>query len=68
LIELTLGDKRYVIAGGEYRQQRDLAWRKARLEKAEIDLQRLAAVHRKPIPRNWASQAGRALQRLKAHK
>ena len=69
LIELSLGEKRYVIAGGEYRQQRDLARRKARLEKAEIELQRLAAVRRKKTnPQKLASQAGRALQRLKAHK
>jgi len=47
LIELTLEDKRYVIAGGEHRQQRDSARRRARLEKAQIELQRLAAVRRK---------------------
>ena len=69
LIELTLEDKRYVIAGGEHRQQRDSARRRARLEKAQIELQRLAAVRRKkPNPQKLASQAGRALQRLKAHK
>src|ERR1700758_1490979 len=69
LIELTLENKRYVIAGGEYRRQRDWARRKARLEKAQIELQRLAAVRRKkPNPQKLASQAGRALQRLKAHK
>src|SRR6266481_8194855 len=69
LIELTLEDKRYVIAGGEHRRQRDSARRKARLEKAQIELQRLAAVRRKkPNPQKLASQAGRALQRLKAHK
>jgi transposase len=69
LIELTLGNKRYVIAGGEHRRQRDSARRKARLEKAQIELQRLAAVRRKkPNPQKLASQVGRALQRLKAHK
>jgi transposase len=69
LIELTLEDKRYVIAGGEHRQQRDSARRRARLEKAELELQRLAAVRRKKTnPQKLASQAGRALQRLKAHK
>src|SRR5580692_8906895 len=69
LIELTLEDKRYVIAGGEHRQQRDSARRRARFEKAQIELQRLAAVRRKkPNPQKLASQAGRALQRLKAHK
>jgi transposase len=69
LIELSLENKRYVIAGGEHRRQRDSARRKARLEKAQIELQRLAAVRRKkPNPQKLASQAGRALQRLKAHK
>jgi hypothetical protein len=38
LIELNFEDKRYVIAGGEYRQQRYLARRRARLEKAEREL------------------------------
>jgi transposase len=69
LLELTVEGKRYVIAGGEHRQQRDLARRRARLEKAERELKRLAAVRRKkPNPQKLASQAGRALQRLKAHK
>jgi transposase len=69
LIELTVAGKRYVIAGGEHRQQRDAARRRARLEKAQSELKRLAAVRRKkPNPQKLASQAGRALQRLKAHK
>jgi transposase len=69
LIELQVEDKRYVIAGGEHRQQRDLARRRARLEKAESELKRLAAVRRKkPNPQKLASQVGRSLQRLKAHK
>jgi transposase len=69
VFDLTIEGKRYVIAGGEYRQQRDLARRNARLEKAEKELQRLATVRRKkPNAQKLASQAGRALQRLKAHK
>jgi transposase len=69
LIELTVENRRYVIAGGEHRRQRDSARRKARLEKAQLELQRLAAVRRKkPNPQKLASQAGRALQGLKAHK
>jgi transposase len=69
LIELNLENKRYVIAGGEHRQQRDFARRRARLEKAENELKRLAAVRRKkPNPQKLASQVGRSLQRLKAHK
>jgi transposase len=56
-IELTFEDSCYVIAGGEYRQQRDLARRGARLEKAQIELKRLVAVRRKnPILRNWLVQ------------
>ena len=69
VFDLTIEGKRYVIAGGEYRQQRDLARRNARLEKAEKELKRLAAVRRKkPNAQKLASQVGRALQRLKAHK
>src|SRR3979411_438246 len=62
LIELTLEGNRYVIAGGEHRQQRDLARRRARLEKAESELKRLAAIRRKkPNPQKLASQVGRTL-------
>jgi len=69
LLEVTLEGKRYVIAGGEQRQQRDRARREARLAKAEATLTRLAAVKRKKVDaQKLASQAGRALQRLKAHK
>jgi hypothetical protein len=61
--------KRYVIAGGEHHQQRDLARRRARLEKAQSELKRLAPVRRKkPNPQKLARQAGRALQLFKAHK
>jgi hypothetical protein len=68
LLEVTLDGKRYVIAGGEERQHRDRARRQARLAKAEAELARLAAVRRKKVdPQKLASQAGRALQRLKAH-
>jgi transposase len=69
LLEVTVEGKRYVIAGGEERQQRDRARREARLAKAEAELERLAAVKRKKVDaQKLASQAGRALQRLKAHK
>jgi transposase len=68
-LELSVEGKRYVIAGGEYRQKRDFARRTARLEKAERELKRLAAVRRKkPNPQKLASQVGRKLQQLKAHK
>jgi hypothetical protein len=41
LLELSVEGKRYVIAGGEYRQKRDFARRTTRLEKAERELKRL---------------------------
>ena len=69
VMEIVREGKRYVIAGGPWRQQRDQQRRQARLTKAEAELKRLAAVKRKKIqPQKLASQVGRALQRLKAHK
>ena len=43
-MEIVRESKRYVIAGGRWRQQRDEERRAARLAKAEKQLQRLAAV------------------------
>ena len=69
LLEITHQGKRYVIAGGPWRQQRDQARRQSRLAKAEAQLTRLAAVPRKKVDaQKLASQVGRCLQRLKAHK
>jgi len=69
VMEIVHQGRRYVIAGGPWRQQRDRERREARLAKAEAELARLAAVKRKkPNPQKLASQVGRALQRLKAHK
>jgi transposase len=69
LMEIVHAGKRYVIAGGTWRQQRDRERRQSRLAKAEGELTRLAAVRRKqPNAQKLASQVGRALQRLKAHK
>jgi len=69
LMEIAHQGKRYVIAGGPWRQQRDQARRQSRLAKAEAELTRLAAVPRKQVDgQKLASQAGRSLQRLKAHK
>jgi transposase len=69
LLEITHEGKRYVIAGGRWRQERDEQRRQARLEKAEAQLQRLAAVRRKKVDaQKLSSQIGRTLQRLKAHK
>ena len=69
VMEMVREGKRYVIAGGPWRRQRDQQRRQARWTKAEAELKRLAAVKRKKVdPQKLASQAGRALQRLKAHK
>jgi transposase len=69
VLELTYEGKRYVIAGGPWRQQRDLERRTARIGKGEAELKRLAAVERKKVNvQKLSSQVGRALQRLKAHK
>jgi len=69
VLEVRHEGKRYVIAGGEWRQQRDRERRAARLKKGEAELKRLAAVERKkPNAQKLMSQVGRALQRLKAHK
>jgi len=69
LLEVSHQGKRYVMAGGLWRQQRDQERRQSRLAKAEAQLRRLAALRRKKTdPQKLASQVGRCLQRLKAHK
>jgi transposase len=69
LLEFSHQGKRYVIAGGPWRQQRDQDRRQSRMAKAEAELKRLAAVLRKKVDlQKLASQVGRSLQRLKAHK
>jgi transposase len=69
VMEIIRDGKRYVIAGGPWRQQRDQQRRQARLAKAQAELERLAAVKRKKVnSQKLASQVGRLLQRLKAHK
>jgi len=69
ILDITHQGKRYVIAGGPWRQQRDQERRAARLEKGEKELARLAAVKRRKVnPQKLASQVGRTLQRLQAHK
>lgn len=69
LMEITHQGKRYVIAGGPWRQQRDQARRQSRIDKAEAELTRLAAVRRQKVDgQKLASQVGRKLQQLKAHK
>lgn len=81
LIDIVHAGVRYVIAGGEERRHRDRDRREVRLAKAEAALVAMADVPRKKVdPPNrtgngpdrsaqkLASQAGRTLQRLKAHK
>jgi transposase len=69
VMEINHEGQRYVIAGGHWRQKRDQERRAARLEKAEKELTRLAAVRRPKVnAQKLASQVGRTLQRLKAHK
>lgn len=69
VMEIVREGKRFVIAGGLWRQKRDAERRAARLSKAEAKLKALAAVRRKKVnPQKLASQVGRALQQLKAHK
>lgn len=69
LIEVEHEGRRHVIAGGPWRQQRDRERREARLGKAEAALAQLAGRSRKQVDaQKLASQAGRLLQRMKAHK
>lgn len=69
LVEIEHAGKRHVVAGGPWRRQRDRERREARLAKAQAALTKLAAVkRRKPNAQKIASQAGRTLLTLKAHK
>jgi transposase len=69
IMEILHQGKRYVIAGGRWRQQRDQERRQSRIDKAQAQLKKLAAVQRKKVDaQKLASQVGRCLQRLKAHK
>jgi transposase len=69
VLDIRHAGKRYVIAGGPWREQRDRERREARLTKAEKALQKLAAVKRRKVDvQKLASQVGRTLERLKAHK
>lgn len=69
VMEIVREGQRYVVAGGAWRQQRDQQRRTARLAKAEAELDRLAEVKRKKVnAQKLASQVGRRLQQLKAHK
>jgi hypothetical protein len=69
VVEVIHLGKRYVIAGGDWRRQRDEERRTVRLAKARAALEKMARVKRKKAdPQKLASQAGRMLERLKAHK
>ena len=69
VVEVNHQGKRYVIAGGSWRQKRDEDRRTVRMDKARAALQKMAGVKRKQAdPQKLASQAGRMLERLKAHK
>jgi len=69
LVEIIHEGKRHIVAGGPWRRQRDQERRAARIAKAEAALAKLAAAKRKrPNAQKIASQAGRTLLTLKAHK
>ena len=69
LVEINHEGKRYVIAGGSWQQKRDEERRTVRMDKARAALQKMAGVKRKRVDaQKLASQAGRMLERLKAHK
>jgi transposase len=69
LVEVIHQGKRYVIAGGDWRCKRDEERRAVRLAKGRSALEKMARVKRKKAdPQKLASQAGRLLERLKAHK
>jgi transposase len=69
LLEVEHEGKRYVVAGGTWRQQRDRERRDTRIEKAKQALKKLCAVKRKNADaQKISSQVGRLLQRLKAHR
>jgi len=69
VVEWVREGKRYVIAGGLWRQERDQQRRTARMAKAEKALHKLAQVKRRKVnEQKLSSQAGRLLERLKAHK
>lgn len=69
VMEIVHDGKRHVLAGGQWRRQRDRDRRVARLAKGEAVLRKLAAVKRVKVDaQKLASQAGRALERVKAHK
>lgn len=68
LVEFEEDGKRYVVAGSDYRRQRDLERREARLAKGRQGLEAFNAVRRKRVDvQKLADQVGRMLERAKAH-
>jgi transposase len=69
VMEIEHAGRRYVLAGGAWRRQRDQERRAARIAKGTALLMKLAAARRRKVdPQKLASQVGRALERAKAHK
>ena len=69
VLEIEHQGVRYVIAGGEWRAQRDRDRRQSRIEAGEEVLREMAKTLRKRAdPVEIGSRVGRALQRLQAHK
>jgi len=69
LVEIIHDGKRHIVAGGPWRRQRDQERRAVRIAKAEAALAKLAGAKRsRPNAQKIASQAGRTLLTLKAHK
>lgn len=69
LIELNINDTRYVIAGSDFRRQRDYERRSARISKGIDALTIIATANRKRVDaQKLSSQVGRKLLVLNAHK
>nr|WP_242524364.1 transposase [Methylacidiphilum caldifontis] len=69
MLEIEQQGVRYVIAGGEWRAQRDREQRERRIEQGEELLHQIARSIRKGAdPVNLGSRVGRALQKIQAHK
>jgi transposase len=69
LIEVEQSGRRYVLAGGAWRAERDRERREARIKKGEALLTDLAEKKRTKVnAQKLASTVGRALEKAKAHK
>ncbi len=69
VVEWVREGKRYVIAGGLWRQERDQQRRAVRMAKAAAALTKLAQVKRRKVnAQKLASQAGRLLELWNSHK